>query len=238
MSKQPNWSLIGGIVLDAVGTLIKPVPSVADAYREAARRQGVELNREEVRARFNLHFQSDEVQGGRGVHSTDESTEIWRWRRIVTKVMPEVPDPQRAFEELWSHFGQADSWRSFPDVAPALRTLREAGVAICVGSNFDGRLRHVVRGLPELRWAVDELVISSEVGFRKPHPSFFQAVSNHLGLPHSRILCVGDDPENDVRGAMRAGLSGILLDRASDHPADMPHVPDLMALVEARMAEA
>ena len=43
MSKQPNWSLIAGIVLDAVGTLIKPVPSVAEAYTEAARRQGVEL---------------------------------------------------------------------------------------------------------------------------------------------------------------------------------------------------
>ena len=56
MSKQPNWDLIAGIVLDAVGTLIKPVPSVADAYTEAARRQGVELNRDEVRARFNRHF--------------------------------------------------------------------------------------------------------------------------------------------------------------------------------------
>ena len=66
MSKQPNWNLIAGIVLDAVGTLIKPVPSVAEAYTEAARRQGVELNRDEVRARFNLNFQSDEVQGRSG----------------------------------------------------------------------------------------------------------------------------------------------------------------------------
>ena len=81
MSKQPNWDLIAGIVLDAVGTLIKPVPSVADAYTEAARRQGVELNRDEVRARFNQHFQSDEVRGDRGIHSTDEATEIWRWRQ-------------------------------------------------------------------------------------------------------------------------------------------------------------
>ena len=133
MSKQPNWNLIAGIVLDAVGTLIKPVPSVADAYTEAARRQGVELNRDEVRARFNLNFQSDEVRGDRGLHSTDEATEIWRWRRIVTKVLPEVPDPQRAFDELWDHFGRPESWRCFPDVAPALRAIHEAGIAVCVG---------------------------------------------------------------------------------------------------------
>jgi putative hydrolase of the HAD superfamily len=238
MSNPPNWDLIAGIVLDAVGTLIKPVPSVADAYREAARRQGVEVNRDEVRARFNLHFQSDEVRGQRGIHSTDEATEIWRWRRIVSKVLPEVPDPQTAFDELWDHFGQPDSWRCFADVAPALQALHEAGIAICVGSNFDRRLRRVVLGLPELHWAIDGLIISSEVGFRKPHPSFFQAVCDHLRLPQSRVLCVGDDLENDVRGAMRAGLSALLLDRSSERPADVPHVPDLLALVESRLAEA
>jgi putative hydrolase of the HAD superfamily len=238
MSNQPNWDLIAGIVLDAVGTLIKPVPSVAEAYAEAARRQGVELNREEVRSRFNLHFQSDEVRGSRGIHSTDEATEIWRWRRIVTKVLPEVPEPQRAFHELWDHFGRADSWRCFPDVVPALRALRQDGVAVCVGSNFDGRLRQVVRGLPELSETMDGLIISSEVGFRKPHPSFFQAVCEHLELAPHQVLCVGDDVENDVLGAMRAGLSGMLLDRASQRPADLPHVPDLMALVESRLAEA
>ena len=127
MSKQPNWDLIAGIVLDAVGTLIKPVPSVAEAYTEAARRQGVELERDVVRARFNLHFQSDEVRGERGIHSTDEATEIWRWRRIVSKVLPEVADPQRAFDELWDHFRRPESWRCFADVAPALRAIHEAG---------------------------------------------------------------------------------------------------------------
>ncbi len=238
MSKQPNWDLIAGIVLDAVGTLIKPVPSVADAYAEAARRQGIALNREEVKARFNLHFQSDEVRGDRGIHSTDEVTEIRRWRRIVTKVLPEVPDPERAFAELWEHFARPDSWRCFPDVAPALRAIHEAGIAVCVGSNFDSRLRPVVMGLPDLSWAVDALVISSEVGFRKPHASFFEAVCQRLGLSAGQILCVGDDLENDVRGAMRAGLSALLLDRGAQGPHDFPHVAHLTALLESRLAEA
>src|SRR3954468_973624 len=126
MSNQPRWDLIAGIVLDAVGTLIKPVPSVAEAYQEAARRQGVELGRDEVRARFNHHFPSDEVRGDRGVHSTDEATEVERWRRIVAVVLPELPDPGRAFDELWDHFGAPASWRCFPDVAPALHAFREA----------------------------------------------------------------------------------------------------------------
>ena len=95
------------------------------------------------------NFQSDEVRGDRGIHSTDEATEIWRWRRIVTKVLPEVPDPDRAFDELWDHFGRPESWQCFPDVAPAMRAIHDAGIAVCVGSNFDSRLRQVVLGLPD-----------------------------------------------------------------------------------------
>jgi putative hydrolase of the HAD superfamily len=234
MSERPLWDGIEGIVFDAVGTLIKPNPSVADAYTSAARRQGVELEREEVRARFQVHFQSDEVHAEQGVLSTDEATERRRWRRIVAGVLPELPDPDRAFDELWEHFSSPASWWCFLDVVPAMRALHEMGVSLCVGSNFDSRLRGVVQGLPELAPWVDSLVISSEVGYRKPHPSFFRAACEHLGLPPKRVLCVGDDVENDVRGAIRAGLAGLLLDRDAERPADLPHVANLTALVQSR----
>ena len=115
--------------------------------------------------------------------------------------------------------------------------LCDAGLSVCVGSNFDSRLRGVVQGLPELGPCLDSLIVSSEVGYRKPHRRFFEAVCNHLGLPAHQILCVGDDSENDVRGAIRAGLSGILIDRAGNRPVDLPHVPVLTALVEMRFAQ-
>ena len=43
-----------------------------------------------------------------GVLSTDEATERRRWRMIVTGVLPEVAEPDRAFDELWDHFGRPD----------------------------------------------------------------------------------------------------------------------------------
>ncbi len=235
MSERPLWDGIEGIVFDAVGTLIKPDPSVAAAYTAAAHRQGVELEPEDVRARFQVHFQSDEVHAEQGVLSTDEATERRRWRRIVSGVLPELPDPDRAFDELWEHFSRPASWRCFPDVVPAMKALKMMGVSVCVGSNFDRRLRGVVQGLPEMAAWVDSLVISSEVGYRKPHPSFFRAACDHLDLPPERVLCVGDDVENDVRGAIRAGLSALLLDRGAERPADLPHVANLTALVQSRL---
>jgi putative hydrolase of the HAD superfamily len=238
MSKQPKWDLIEGIVLDAVGTLIKPTPSVADAYADAALRQGVELDREEIRRRFQASFRDDAIRGDRGVYSTDEATERRRWRAIVARVLPEVADPDRAFDELWDHFGRPESWRCFPDAVPALRAFHEAGMEVCIGSNFDGRLRQVVAGLPELAAMVDGLVVSSEVGFRKPHGSFFGAVGERLRLPLDRILSVGDDLENDVFGAIRAGLSAVFLDRGQEAPEGVTHVATLTSAAELRAAEA
>ena len=238
MNSQPAWNGIRGIVFDAVGTLIKPVPSVAEAYTAAAGRQGIVLDPEKVKARFQVHFQSDKVHGVRGVFSTDDATERRRWRMIVTGVLPEVAEPDRAFDELWEHFGRPDSWRCYPDVAPVLDCLADQQISVCVGSNFDGRLRGVVNGLPELRDRAETLVISSEVGFRKPHPSFFYAACAQLGLPPDKVLCVGDDAENDVRGAIRAGLSGLLLDRGTRVADDLPHVPNLTALIERKLAES
>jgi putative hydrolase of the HAD superfamily len=237
MNYETGLNGIRGIVFDAVGTLIKPVPSVAEAYTAAASRQGIAIKPAEVRGRFQHHFQNGGEHAGNGLFSTDEGTERRRWQAIVRGVLAEVPDPDRAFEELWDHFSQAGSWRCYPDVEPTLGGLADVGISVCVGSNFDSRLRAVALGLSELGACIDSLVISSEVGYRKPHPRFFEAVCNHLGLPAHQVLCVGDDSENDVRGAIRAGLSGILIDRGGNRPADLPHVPVLTALVEMRFVQ-
>jgi putative hydrolase of the HAD superfamily len=177
------------------------------------------------------------VHAENGAYSTDEGTERRRWRQIVAGVLLEVADPDCAFDELWDHFSRPASWRCYPDAAPALEALTGRGISVCIGSNFDARLRGVLAGLTELeRWG-GSLVISSEVGYRKPHQLFFQAACAQLGLPGARVLCVGDDVENDVRGAIRAGLSGLLLDRGGAKGSLMPSVPDLTGLIGITLVE-
>lgn len=233
MTSQGIWDGVEGLILDAVGTLIEPFPSVAGAYAEAALRQGTVVGLAEVKSRFGRYFRDDEVDEQRGPMVTDEAIEHRRWRRIVASVLPDLPDPDRAFAELWDHFGRPSAWRCFADVGPGLAILRDAGLRVRIASNFDGRLRGVAAGLPELAGFVDTLVISSEVGFRKPHPSFYRAGCTGLGLEAERVLCVGDDLENDVRGAERAGLRGVLLDRDSQGPAGLVACADLVTLARA-----
>lgn len=225
---------IAGVLIDAVGTIIEPQPAVALAYAAAARRQGIELDPQTVRGRFRTAFSQDEVDEQRGPLATDEAIEHRRWRRIVAVCLPEAPDPDRAFDDLWAHFADPGHWRVFPDVAPALQALSQAGIAVRIGSNFDGRLRSVLAGLPELTPWADRVLISSEVGVRKPHPGFYDAALSSLGLPAADVVCVGDDRENDVRGPQRVGLHAVLLDRDAREPRDgrTPTVGDLLELAE------
>ncbi len=233
-----SWTDAEGFIFDAVGTLIRPVPSVAEAYASAASRQGAHISVDEARARFQVYFASDAIHADRGHLSTDEQTERRRWRTIVEGVLPDVADPARAFEELWEHFGNPGSWRCFSDVGPALRGLEAMGVRVCVGSNFDARLRGVIAGLPELKHFGDDLVISSEVGFKKPHRSFFEKACAHLGLEPRQVVCVGDDLENDVTGAVQAGLSAVLVSRSGPGHEAHPWVSSLAALVQGRYCRA
>jgi putative hydrolase of the HAD superfamily len=108
-------------------------------------------------------------------------------------------------------------------------TLAASGLAVGVASNFDGRLRRVLAGLAPLR-SLWRLVISSEIGWRKPALEFFSGLCRVTGLACDEILMVGDDPVNDGAGAEAAGLRMLLLDsrcRAGDgrclaRVADLP----------------
>jgi putative hydrolase of the HAD superfamily len=102
-----------------------------------------------------------------------------------------------------------------------------------VASNFDGRLRTVLNGIAEHR-LLDGLIISSEVGWRKPALQFFVAVAARLALEPREILFIGDSLENDYRGAVAAGMPALLLDEACRHvQTNCRRIGRLRDLIEA-----
>lgn len=74
----------------------------------------------------------------------------------------------------------------------------------------------------------DPLVLSSEVGVRKPGRKIFTGALAAAGVSPAAAVHVGDDPEADVGGAAAAGLRTCLVGPAA-HLADLPVVPDLRA---------
>lgn len=227
-----EYANIRAIAFDAVGTLIDPYPGVAAAYRNAAGVLGLDLPEETIRVRFAKAFARDENADG---HRTDEARERLRWRAIVGDCLPELSPDQAdaAFESLWTHFAEARNWRLFPDSAEAIHALANAGYRLCVASNFDSRLRQVWAGLVGDTLPLSNLVISSEVGCRKPGATFYDAVTKALDMPASEILFVGDDFENDFRVPRLAGFEAVLVDRRgrfgeSDSVVRLTELPDFL----------
>ncbi|NNL84603.1 MAG: HAD family hydrolase [Myxococcales bacterium] len=85
---------------------------------------------------------------------------------------------------------------NFTDTAAALRVLEDAG--------FAPLFRHVV--------------VSEEVGFRKPRPEIFDAVLARSGLAAEDVLHVGDNLVADVSGAKAKGMPAVWLTRRVAEP--------------------
>ena len=211
-SPSPAW-----IVFDAVGTLIEPCPAPAVVYHDVARRFGSRLSLEQVSTRFREEFARRESAADTAesevVFQTSEDREREFWTQLITVVIDDVSDLSDCVEELLSHFARPAAWKCFDDVAVALEQLQVAGYRLAIASNFDARLHAVCDSLPELL-PIECRVISSEVGFRKPSPQFYSALLAATGEtdPES-ILMIGDDPRNDIDGAIAVGIPAILLNR-------------------------
>src|SRR5262249_40681717 len=148
---------------------------------------------------------------------TDEEREVRRWRQVVGRVLDDVHDPEGCFRELFRHFARPDAWRCDPDAAAVLPELAARGLVLGLASHYDERLRSVLAGKPELR-RLQHVVISAEVGWRKPAAEFFAVVCAAAGMTPEQIVLVGDDLGNDYDGARAAGLRAVLFDPRGRHP--------------------
>ena len=204
--------MIRAVFFDAVGTLLHPEPAVGVAYVQVGRALGSQYDETALAVRFRAAFRRQEEIDRAGDWRTDEDRERRRWRAIVAEVLADVSDAEECFRRLWDHFASPAAWAVEPDTPAVLSDLAGRGYLLGLASNFDGRLRRLVAALPALH-PVSHLVISAEVGWRKPSPLFYEAVVRAAGVSPSEILVVGDDPINDDEGARSAGLASLLFDR-------------------------
>ncbi len=225
---------ITAVVFDAVGTLIRPEPPAPEVYAAVGRRHGSCLSVAEIAARFQAAFlQEEALDHERHGLRTSESRERDRWQSMVRNVLSDVADEAGCFEELYAHFAKPHAWQCLPGVAETLDVVSQKGFLVGVASNYDHRLHSVLAGTPELR-GIEHVVISSEVGWRKPAARFFESLCKRLELPPGKVLLVGDDLANDYEGARAAGLQAVLLDPKCRQPfaRRIDRLADLQRLLE------
>jgi putative hydrolase of the HAD superfamily len=148
---------------------------------------------------------------------------------------PEVPELLTA-----AHMDSiVETARYLPHHVEVLRDLREhARIGIC--SNFS----HTATGLRVLEASglaphLDAVVISEEVGIRKPRREIFEATLERLGVAASDAIHVGDRLDADVRGAGELGMTPVWITRRVTDPDEKlrQHTGPKPAHVIADLAE-
>ena len=200
------FTSVDTVVFDVVGTLLEPAPSVSEAYKKSSEKFGVTLSSSEIAKRFSIAWEKQESLDAQNnpAFSTSRSREYERWQQIVCDVFEDSPATGNIFEDLWIHFGKPSSWQPVEQGCRLLEAVRESGIDVAVASNFDERLLPLAKHVEPLI-SIEKIFASSELGWRKPAPQFFQAVESRLQKEPDQLLLVGDDPRLDIAAANAAG---------------------------------
>jgi putative hydrolase of the HAD superfamily len=197
-------------------------------YHRIGRKYGSRQSPQDVECRFRDAYRHRD-------HAVDlSSSEVLEhefWRAVVAEVLMDVTDAEACFQELHAWFAQPSAWLCYADVATTLTALSSRGYQLAIASNFDARLHTVRGGLPALE-SIGTCVVSSEVGWRKPHAEFFRKLAETCGCDRHQILMVGDDLLRDARGAQMAGLSSLWLDRQGRSDSGTNPIPTIRSLSE------
>jgi len=117
------------------------------------------------------------------------------------------------------HMGVLQAAVTVPQHHEGILTALAANQRIGICSNFT----HAETARSILREAgfeqhLSTVVISEEIGIRKPRSEIFEAVAESLGMAPGEILHVGDNLHADVEGAAAVGMRTVWLTRQVSDP--------------------
>jgi putative hydrolase of the HAD superfamily len=202
------------VLLDALGTLVELEPPWPLLQSTLARRHGIAVSESDAKPAMlaeMAYYRSHHHEGA----DEDSLAELrLRCARVLRENLPQAGS--LGDEEMVEALLDCLRFNPYPDAAPALAALRAAGLRLAIVSNWDCSLRSVLADLG-LAGAVDAIVVSAEVGARKPDTQIFLAALEQLRRGPDEAVFVGDSLETDVAGARAAGVRALLLER--DAPA-------------------
>ncbi|MDI6892050.1 MAG: HAD-IA family hydrolase [Actinomycetota bacterium] len=240
------------IFFDVGNTLLYPYPSVGAVCAEVLASHGynVPLDRlAEALSRADEYY--EEKYREDDTFWLTEERAISLWMDLYALVMVKVglsaephlsagggggeSEASRMAREIYDEFGHSERWRTYPDVLPVLRELKERGFILGIISNWDTRLPSlcVELGFSSL---LSFVIASAAVGSLKPQLRIFELGLRRAGVGASEAIHVGDHYYADVMGARCAGITPILIDREKRGiKSDCPVIESLDELLSCNL---
>ena len=208
---------VRALFFDVGGTLLRTWPSVGAIYASAASRHRMTATTEGMERAFRESWTTLKRPG------LTVSRKDW-WRAVVFRTLGQ--ENQACFEELYEIFAHAGAWQVFPDVEETLREARSRGLHLGVISNWDERLRPLLDEIG-LGHYFDSFTVSCEIGVEKPEAVIFLAALRAAGVAAREEVHIGNNENQDVRGAEAVGLRAVLLTRNQNEARGLRDLRDI-----------
>lgn len=200
------------MVFDAVGTLLQPRETVGETYARLAHEHGVDLPASRLEEAFSrtLANAAPNVHPGHPLSRIEALERDW-WRAVVRGTFRAADGSARFrdfdafFDAVFDHYARAEAWELAPGTRTALAQLRREGRILAILSNFDQRLRGILRQLG-IHCCFSVVTLPADAGAAKPDRAIFDVCLKRLGLPGHRTVYVGDRAREDLEASRAAAM--------------------------------
>jgi len=112
-------------------------------------------------------------------------------------------------------------WQPEADALPLLNQLQREGYRLGLISNaYDAQDVRVLINKGNFAPYFEIILISAEVGLRKPHPRIFQIALDYFNARPEEAVMVGDTLGADILGANNIGIASVWINRRAEVRSD------------------
>jgi len=206
--------LTEAVIFDFIGTLAEvqdhSVEEIVEKTYESLVDDGFHLDRERFMEVFYKTYQKYRLV--RYQKLVEVSNSVWIAETLNQLGFATEPDDGAVRKAVNISFqGYFQSLKARPCASRTLKRL-SGGYSLALVSNFT-YAPVIYAGVRKLGFSLyfNCILVSDDVGWRKPHPKIFEEALKRLGKSVDQAVFVGDNPMEDIQGAKGVGMKAIFI---------------------------
>lgn len=204
------------VTFDVTGTILFFRTPIVEKYVATGLKYGIKADPAVLKNNFQETWDLFNVKHPNFGKNTGLGWQNW-WTRFVERTFADFTQPgdeikiTKIADELLNFYETGDAFTIRPGTINLLGHLQNKGIKLGVISNYDVRLKKILKCL-NLDKYFNFILVSYEVGYAKPDKEIFEkALSLGNCLSGKEVIHVGNSVKLDYHAAKAAGFNAILI---------------------------